>query len=133
MPWRSVSLLQGVQELSLSGESDRVLAAVRGWRKKSTEALVVVDQFEELYALNPPEVQARFASLLGRLAEEADVHVLLSLRDDFLFRCGEQEGLRPVFQDLTPLYPPSAGRAAAGPGGAGGAAGRAVRGGHARR
>ncbi len=101
-------LLQGVQDLSLTGESDRALSAVRSWRKKSDEALVVVDQFEELYALNAPEVQARFASFLGRLAEEADVHVLLSLRDDFLFRCSEQGCLRPVFHDLTPLTPPSA-------------------------
>ena len=99
-------LLQGVQELSLTGESDRALSAVRSWRRKSDEALVVVDQFEELFALNAPEVRARFASFLGRLAEEADVHVLLSLRDDFLFRCSEQEGLRPVFHDLTPLTPP---------------------------
>ena len=101
-------LLQGVQELSLTGESDRALSAVRSWRKKSDEALVVVDQFEELFALNAPEVHARFASFLGRLAEEADVHVLLSLRDDFLFRCSEQGCLRPVFHDLTPLTPPSA-------------------------
>jgi WD40 repeat protein/DNA-binding winged helix-turn-helix (wHTH) protein len=101
-------LLQGVQELNLTGESDRALSAVRGWRKKSGEALVVVDQFEELYALNAPEVQARFTSFLGRLAEEADVHVLLSLRDDFLFRCSEQGCLRPVFHDLTPLTPPPA-------------------------
>ncbi len=100
-------LLQGVQELSLTGESDRVLAAVRSWRKNSSEALVVVDQFEELFALNAPEMQAHFASFLARLAEEAEVRVLLSLRDDFLFRCGEQEALRPVFKDLTPLYPPS--------------------------
>ena len=102
------ALLQGVQDLSLTGESDRVLAAVRTWRKKSPDALVVVDQFEELFALNSSEVQARFASFLGRLAEEADVHVLLSLRDDFLFRCSEQDGLRPVFHDLTPLTPPPA-------------------------
>jgi hypothetical protein len=57
-------LLQGVQELSLSGGSDPALAAVRSWRKKSTEALVVVDQFEELFTLNAPEVRARFASFL---------------------------------------------------------------------
>ncbi len=100
-------LLQGVQEFSLSGGSDRAVSAVRSWRRKSDEALIVVDQFEELSALNAPEVQARYAALLGRLAEEADVHVLLSLRDDFLFRCGEHECLRPVFKDLTPLYPPS--------------------------
>ena len=100
-------LLQGVQELSLGGESDRALSAVRRWRKKSDKALVVLDQFEELYTLNPPELQARFASFLGRLAEETEVHVLLSFRDDFLFRCSEQDGLRPVFHDLTPLTPPS--------------------------
>jgi WD40 repeat protein/DNA-binding winged helix-turn-helix (wHTH) protein len=100
-------LLEGVQELSLNGDSDLALSAVRRWRKAGTEALVVVDQFEELFTLNAPEVQARFATLLWRLAGEADVHVLLSLRDDFLFRCSEQDGLRSVFQDLTPLTPPS--------------------------
>ena len=41
-----------------------------------------MDQLEELFTLNPPETQDRFAALLGRLAREADVHVLLSLRDD---------------------------------------------------
>jgi WD40 repeat protein/tRNA A-37 threonylcarbamoyl transferase component Bud32 len=75
------------------------------WRRNHDEALVVVDQFEELFTLNPAETQARFASLLGRLAREADVHVLLSLRDDFLMRCHEQEALVPVFEALTPLGP----------------------------
>ena len=41
---------------------------VSRWRKGHGEALLVVDQFEELFTLNPPEVQARFAALLGRLA-----------------------------------------------------------------
>ncbi|HUL78521.1 MAG TPA: ATP-binding protein [Vicinamibacteria bacterium] len=100
-------LLQGVEELKETGEANGAVSAVRRWRKASTEALVVLDQFEELFALNAPEVQGRFASFLGRLAEEAEVHVLLSLRDDFLFRCSEQDGLRPVFHDLTPLTPPS--------------------------
>jgi hypothetical protein len=72
-------------------------------RKGQGDALLVVDQFEELFTLNPPEVQARFAGLLGRLAHEADVHVLLSMRDDFLIRCSEQEALAGVFLDLTPL------------------------------
>jgi WD40 repeat protein len=76
---------------------------VSRWRKGHGEALLVVDQFEELFTLNPAEVQGRFAGLLGRLAREADVHVLLSLRDDFLIRCSEQEALAPVFLDLTPL------------------------------
>jgi hypothetical protein len=100
-------LLQGIEELSLTGESDRALSAVGSWRKPGMETLLVVDQFEELFVLNTAEAQSRFASFLGRLAEEAGVRVLLSLRDDFLFRCSEQDGLRSVFQDLTPLTPPS--------------------------
>ena len=65
----------------------------------------MVDQFEELFTLCPPEAQARFAALLGRLAGEAGVHVLLSMRDDFLMRCHEHEALAPVFAELTPLGP----------------------------
>ncbi len=45
------------------------------WRKAHAEALVVVDQFEELFTLCPPDAQSRFAALLGRLAGEAGVHV----------------------------------------------------------
>jgi len=67
---------------------------------------VVVDQFEELFTLNPPSVQGRFAVLLGRLASEADVHVLISLRDDFLIRCHGHEALSPIFEELTPLKAP---------------------------
>ena len=73
------------------------------WRRSHEEALVVVDQFEELFTLNPLESQARFATLLGRLAGEANIHVLLSMRDDFLMRCHEHKALAPVFESLTPL------------------------------
>jgi WD40 repeat protein/DNA-binding winged helix-turn-helix (wHTH) protein len=82
-----------------------VVAAASRWRKCCERALVVIDAFEELFSLNPPEVQAAFASTIGRLAAEADVHVLLSMRDDFLFRCHDYEELAPVFSDLTPLGP----------------------------
>jgi WD40 repeat protein len=73
------------------------------WRHGAEHALVIVDQFEELFTLNPPEVQQEFATLLGRLVLEADVHVLLSLRDDFLFQCQNHDALSPVFSELTPL------------------------------
>jgi WD40 repeat protein len=79
----------------------------RRWRSDHREALVIVDQLEELFTLNPAEVQARFASLLSRLVLEADVHVLLSIRDDFLLRCQEHDALRPVFSDLMPLGAPT--------------------------
>jgi len=69
--------------------------------------LVVVDAFEELFTRNPLAVQKEFSEHLGALAREKDVHVLLSMRDDFLFRCHEQESLQEVFFDLTPLGPPT--------------------------
>jgi hypothetical protein len=96
-------LLGGVAELGQSGEAGRALSALGRWRGRHGEALLVVDQFEELFTLNPPEAQQRFAVLLGRLASEADVHVLLSIRDDFLIRCSDHEPLAPVFSELTPL------------------------------
>jgi WD40 repeat protein len=75
------------------------------WRKAHAGALLVVDQLEELFTLCSPEAQALFAALLGRLAGEAGVHVLLSMRDDFLMRCHEHEALASVFAELTPLGP----------------------------
>ena len=96
-------LLRGVSEVTETGEGERAVSAVRRWRTRHREALLVIDQFEELFTLSPKETQERFAALLGRLASEADVHVVLSLRDDFLIRCSEHEPLAPVFESLTPL------------------------------
>jgi len=73
------------------------------WRRSHDEALIVVDQFEELFTLNASETQVQFATLLGRLAGEAGIHVLVSLRDDFLMRCHDHPALAPVFAELTPL------------------------------
>jgi WD40 repeat protein len=78
----------------------------RRWRQRHEHALLVVDQAEELFTLNGIEVQRRFAELVGRFVLEADVHVLLSLRDDFLLQCQAFEDLRPIFSGLMPLAPP---------------------------
>jgi CHASE1-domain containing sensor protein len=75
------------------------------WRRQRQEALIVLDQFEELFTMNSSETQSQFASLLGRLANEADIHVVLSLRDDFLMRCHDYAPLAAVFSELTPLGP----------------------------
>ena len=88
-------------------DPETALALLSRWRKSHAEALVVVDQFEELFTLNPPEIQARFAALLARLAGEVDIHVLLSLRDDFLIRCHDHEALGPVFSEVMPLGAPT--------------------------
>jgi len=69
--------------------------------------LIIVDQFEELFTQNPEVVQASFAELLGRLPLEADLFVLLSMRDDFLMHCHRFEALAPLFSELTPLGPPT--------------------------
>ena len=96
-------MLGGVADLVQKGNGDRVVAAARRWRSRYAEALLVVDQFEEMFTQSPPETQERFAALLARLGSEADIHVALSLRDDFLMRCHEQAALVPVFTELTPL------------------------------
>jgi WD40 repeat protein/predicted Ser/Thr protein kinase len=84
-------------------EKDTAITLLSKWRHRAEHALVIVDQFEELFTLNPKEVQEAFATLLGRLVLEADVHVLVSLRDDFLFHCQKHDALSPVFSELTPL------------------------------
>ncbi len=95
--------MQAIQSFLHFQEPETAVSLFSAWRRKSEHALVIVDQFEELFTLNPPEVQEAFASLLGRLVVEADIHVLLSLRDDFLFHCQKHESLAPVFSELTPL------------------------------
>ena len=99
--------VEAVRQLVRMEDPEIAIAMLRRWRQGHGEALLVVDQFEELFTLNPPEVQGSVAGLLGRLASEADVRVLLAMRDDFLFRCHEHEALAPVFAELTPLGPPT--------------------------
>lgn len=88
-------------------QPDVAVPLVAGWRRGHDQVLIIVDQFEELFTLNPAEVQERFALLLGRLALESDAHVLLSLRDDFLFHCHQFEPLSPIFSELSALGAPT--------------------------
>ena len=98
--------VEAMQHIVHIEDPDHAIEAFRSLRRKHEEILLIVDQFEELYTLNPAEVQASFSELLGQLAIEADVHVLLAMRDDFLFRC-EHEALAPILSDLTLLPTPS--------------------------
>ena len=97
---------EALRELAV-GSDDASVSAVTRWRRHHERALVIVDQFEELFTQNTTDEQQRFAGLLGRLVLEADVLVLLSMRDDFLIHCNRHEELRPLFSDLTPLDPPT--------------------------
>jgi WD40 repeat protein len=95
---------EALRELFRFHKPETAFSMLSRWRRRFEEALLVVDQFEELFTLNPSEVQASFAELLGRLATDGDLHVLLSLRDDFLIHCHEHPTLSPVFEALlTPL------------------------------
>ena len=94
---------QAVQALLRFEDADTAVSLLQRFRQRHEHALVILDQFEELFTLSPPEVQEAFAKLLGRLVLEADLHVILSLRDDFLFRCQDHSALVPAFSDLTPL------------------------------
>jgi WD40 repeat protein len=98
---------EALQLLTRRDDDDGLLEAVRRWRHQHAEVLLVFDQFEELFTQNPSEQQARFAELLGRLAVETDSHILLSMRDDFLFHCQRFEALAPLFSEMTPLGPPT--------------------------
>ena len=97
--------LEGLRKLVTFDDPGVAFDLMARWRRGNDEALVVLDQFEELFTLNPPEVQERFAAFLGRLAGEGNLHVLLSLRDDFLMRCHGCTPLAPLFEALTPLGP----------------------------
>ena len=97
--------IEALRQLVAFDDPEVAFALLRRWRHANAQALVVFDQFEELFTLNPPEVQTRVAALVGRLATEADLHIVLSQRDDFLMRCHGHAALAPVFFELTPLGP----------------------------
>jgi len=97
---------EALAELAGGDEAATVVACAR-WRSGSSRALLIVDQFEELFTLNPEPARTSFVELLHRLPLEAEVHVVLSMRDDFLMECHRHEALRPVVSDLMLLDPPA--------------------------
>jgi WD40 repeat protein/DNA-binding winged helix-turn-helix (wHTH) protein len=101
-------VFEGVSDAVRGEDPARLVSAASRWRRRHAEALLVLDQFEELFTLNPPQTQERFARLVGRLVAESGLRIVLGLRDDFFMRCGEHPDLAPVFHDVTPLLPPSA-------------------------
>ena len=84
-------------------DPDVAVDVLSRWRRRNDRALLVVDQFEELFTQNSDDEQQRFADLLNRLVLDADVFVLLSMRDDFLMRCRDFEALKPTFSDMTAM------------------------------
>ncbi len=81
---------------------------VARWRRQHEHALLVVDQFEELFTLNSPEVQTRFAAAAGPTAPRGR-------RPRPAVACGTtscpsatpSRRLRPIFHEFTMLDPPT--------------------------
>ncbi len=88
-------------------DADTALAVASRWRGQFDEVVFVLDQFEELFTLNPPEVQEGFIELLRRLVDAADFHLVLVMRDDFLYHCQRYQQIAPICEALTLLGPPS--------------------------
>jgi len=115
----AISSLAGVVARETAGDPDAVellprfddpdvaVQVLAHWGRKNTHSLLVVDQFEELFTQNLPEEQRRFPDLLVRFVLESDIHVLLSMRDDFAASCNAHESLRPIFHEMTVLDPPT--------------------------
>jgi WD40 repeat protein len=78
------------------------LERLQEWRSEKGKTLWVVDQFEELFTLHDEETRERFVETLGQ-ASASGIHILLSMRDDFLIRCHAYPALAPVFDKLTPI------------------------------
>ena len=97
-----------LRQLLAFHDPDIALAVAARWRGRWDEALLVVDQFEELFTLNSEPVQERFVELLRRLVDAAGIHVAIVLRDDFLLECHSFPRLAPIFNQLTPVGPPPA-------------------------
>ena len=97
----------GVQRLLDFHVPDVALGLIGQWRRRVDHGLLVIDQFEELFTLNTEDVQRHFGELLGRIAALDGLHVMLSMRDDFLFGCHAHRALAGVFDGITPLGVPS--------------------------
>ncbi|MEX1309094.1 MAG: winged helix-turn-helix domain-containing protein [Candidatus Sulfomarinibacteraceae bacterium] len=96
-----------MRQLLAIHDADVALAVTARWRGRWDEALVVVDQFEELFTNTPEPLRESFVDLLRRLVDAAGIHLVLVLRDDFLLDCHAYPGLAPIFADLTPVGPPA--------------------------
>jgi energy-coupling factor transporter ATP-binding protein EcfA2 len=80
-----------------SGELGKVRRALRcDLPAERARVLLVVDQFEELLTIAPPEVRGRFIDLLLDLADPADnrIRVVLTMRHDYVNLCSAFERLK---------------------------------------
>jgi WD40 repeat protein len=96
-----------MEELLRFDEPEVAVSVIGRWRAQNEHAIVVIDQFEELFTQNPPDEQDRFARLLGALPVHAGTHAIVAIREDFFFRCADHPALAPLFSEPLPIRSPS--------------------------
>ena len=58
---------EALRKLAGFDDPETAFELLARWRRTNDDALIVIDQFEELFTLNASQTQAQFAALLGRL------------------------------------------------------------------
>jgi len=96
---------EAIRKMVKLQDTNVALWLLHRWRQKHPQVLLIVDRFEELFTLNDQKTQTSFAELIGRAVLEADVRILLAMRDDFLIFCNDHALLSPIFSDITALSP----------------------------
>jgi serine/threonine protein kinase/WD40 repeat protein len=86
-------------------DPDEAVGRFQNLRNSYKEIVLIIDRFEELFTLNSHQVQSRYIGIIERLSQEANVRMILSMRDDFLIQCKNHESLNPIFSELTPIIP----------------------------
>jgi len=78
------------------------------WRRtSSTELLLFIDQLEELFTLVTPNLRELFINFLEKAARTERLHIVATLRADFVHKCLEWTKLAKLFQNgLYLLSPP---------------------------
>jgi serine/threonine protein kinase/WD40 repeat protein len=92
-----------IQKLLRFDDPQTAISVLKSWRQNHDQVVLIVDRFEELFTLNSPQAQSHYVELVARAGLEADVRVLLAMRDDFLMYCHEYASLGPIFSELTGL------------------------------
>ena len=89
-----------VEKMMDFDDPDVAVEVLSRWRQRNEHALLMVDQFEELFTQNTPDEQRRFAELLGRLgAGGRRASCCCSMRDDFFLHCQRVRGVEAAVTD----------------------------------
>jgi len=99
------SLVGSIGDFSKFEDAEGVISAFQRVQKSYKAVVLIIDRFEELFTLNSTGIQSDYAEIIGRLSLEANLRIVLAMRDDFLILCKNYDSLNAIFSELTPLLP----------------------------